>query len=85
MVKLKKPMVWKEEDGTQYKISYSEKLQIENLKATKHLAKWQKRSFYAKLALLLMFGLLTSTVLFVLYRLDSVNFFSNVMYSLMNH
>jgi len=83
MVKLKQPMTWKEEDGTKYKISYSEKLQLDNLRATKHLVKWQRRNFYAKVGLLLIFLLLTSAMLFVFYRLDSVDFFSNVMYSLM--
>lgn len=83
MVNLKKPMTWKEEDGTKYKISYSEKLQMEQLKAAKHLAKWEKRNFYAKLALLAIFLILTSAILFIFYRLDSVNFFSNVMYAVM--
>jgi len=79
MVKLKKPMVWKEEDGTKYKISYSEKLQLESLKATKHLAKWHKRSFYAKIALLAVFLIFTVTMFFVLIQLDSVDFFTKVM------
>jgi len=79
MVKLKKPMVWKEDDGTKYKISYSEKLQLENLKATKHLAKWQRRNFYAKLALVGIFFLTTITILYVLFQLDSVDFFTKVM------
>lgn len=79
MVKLKKPMVWKEEDGTKYKISYSEKLQLENLKATHGLARWQKRNFYAKLVLILIFALFTSATIFLFYRLDTVNFFSTVM------
>ena len=72
-------MEWKEEDGTKYKISYSEKLQLENLKATHGLAKWQKRNFYAKLALIFVFTLFTSATLFLFYRLDAVNFFSTMM------
>ena len=79
MVKLKKPMVWKEEDGTKYKISYSEKLQLENLKATKHLARWQKRNFYAKLALLIVFVIFTAAMFYVFIQLDSVDFFTKVM------
>ena len=33
----KKDMVWKEEDGTRYKISFSEQLQRKNLQATRAL------------------------------------------------
>ena len=81
MVKLKKPMVWKEEDGTKYKISYSEKLQLENLKATKHLARWQKRNFYAKLALLIVFLVFAAAIFYVLLQLASVDFFTKVMHN----
>lgn len=79
MVKLKEPMVWKEEDGTQYKISYSEKLQIEQLKATKNLAKWHKRSFYAKLALLAVGLIFTISILYVFFWLDRADFFMRVL------
>lgn len=79
MVKLKKPMVWKEEDGTKYKISYSEKLQLENLKATKKLAKWQKRNFYAKLALIAVAVIFTVAMFYVFIQLDTVDFFTKVM------
>lgn len=81
MVTLKKPMVWKEEDGTKYKISYSEKLQLEHLKATKHLARWQKRNFYAKLGLLLIFFVFTAAMFYVFVQLDSVDFFTKVMHN----
>jgi len=76
----KKDMVWKEEDGTRYKISFSEQLQRKNLQATRALAKWERRSFYAKLALIGLFLVMTASMVFVLYRLDSVNFFSTLMY-----
>lgn len=79
MVILKEPMEWKEEDGTKYKISYSEKLQVEQLNATKDLARWHKRSFYAKLALLAVGLVFTIAVLYVFFQLDSVDFFTKVM------
>jgi len=79
MVKLKKPMVWKEEDGTKYKISYSEKLQLENLKATKQLAKWHKRNFYAKVAILTLGIVFTVTMFYVLFWLDSADFFMRIL------
>lgn len=80
MVALKKPMVWKEEDGTKYKISYSEKLQLESLRASKHLVRWQRRNFYAKLGLLLVVLVFTGAMFYVFMRLDSVDFFTKVMY-----
>ncbi len=72
-------MVWKEEDGTKYKISYSEKLQLENLKATRKLAEWQKRNFYAKIALLTAFIIFGAAMFYVFLQLDSVDFFTKVM------
>lgn len=72
-------MVWKEEDGTKYKISYSEKLQMEQLKATKDLAKWHKRSFYAKVALFVLGLVFTVSILYVFFWLDKADFFMKVM------
>ncbi len=80
MVRMKKPMIWKEEDGTKYKISFSEKLQMRNLEAARKQVLWHKRNFYAKLALIAIFCILTAAILFLLYRLDLVDFFSKVMY-----
>lgn len=79
MVTLKDPMEWKEEDGTKYKISYSEKLQIEQLNATKDLAKWHKRSFYAKVALFVLGLVFTVSILYVFFWLDKADFFMKVM------
>ncbi|MBM3199660.1 hypothetical protein FJZ53_01895 [Candidatus Woesearchaeota archaeon] len=79
MVTLKEPMEWKEEDGTKYRISYSEKLQIDQLNATRELAKWHKRSFYAKLALFALGVVFTASVLYLLLWLDHADFFMKVM------
>ncbi len=81
MVTLKEPMEWKEEDGTKYKISYSEKLQIEQLNATKELAKWHKRSFYAKIALLAVGMCFTIAILYVFFWLNRVDFFTKMLIS----
>lgn len=80
MPALKKPMVWKEEDGTKYKISFSEKLQMRSLQAIRHQITWEKRNFYAKVVLMIIFLFLVVSVLYLFYRLDAVNFFSKVMY-----
>ncbi|MEM4245647.1 MAG: hypothetical protein QW404_00750 [Candidatus Nanoarchaeia archaeon] len=80
MPTLKKPMVWKEEDGTQYKISFSEKLQMRSLQAIKHQIMWEKRNFYAKVILMILFTLFAVSMLYLIYRLDAVNFFSRLMY-----
>lgn len=81
MVVLKEPLEWKEEDGTKYKISYSEKLQIEQLEATKDLAKWHKRSFYAKIALLTVGIFFTMAILYVFSWLNRVDFFTKMLKS----
>ena len=40
-----KPIIWKDERGEKYKISYSEELQIKNLNTLKKQVKWQKVNF----------------------------------------
>jgi len=75
-----KPMMYKEEDGTKYKISFSEELQLKNLKEQKKTAKLLEASFYAKVILIAIFTLWFITFLYMLYRLDAVNFFTTVMY-----
>lgn len=67
-------------DGEKYRISFSEELQLKNLKTAKENKKWLQFNFYAKtvLALLILIGIVT--FLFLLYRLDQVNFFSGVLY-----
>jgi len=77
---MKKPLIYKEEDGTQYKISFSEELQMKNLKETKKQLMWQKRNFYAKIALVLVLLTLTVSFVFLLYRLDAIDFFSKIIY-----
>lgn len=80
MPALKKPMVWKEEDGTQYKISFSEKLQMKSLYAMKRQIEWEKRNFYAKIILIALFTMFAVSMIYLIYRLDAVDFFSRLMY-----
>ncbi len=80
MPSLKKPMVWKEEDGTKYKISFSEEIQMKSLNAIRRQILWEKRNFYAKVILIGIILILAVSFIFLLYRLDAVNFFSKLMY-----
>ena len=67
-------------DGEKYRISFSEELQLKNLKSSKENKKWLKMNFYAKtvLAFLILIGIVT--FLFMLYRLDQINFFTGILY-----
>lgn len=75
-----KTMMFKEEDGTRYKISFSEKIQMKNLQESKKQIVWQKRNFYAKVALMFILLALAVSFIYLIYRLDAVNFFSSMMY-----
>ena len=67
-------------DGEKYRISFSEELQLKNLKAAKENKKWLQLNFYAKtiLTFLLLVGIVT--FLFLLYRLDQIDFFTGILY-----
>jgi hypothetical protein len=65
-------VVWKDKTGT-YKLGYSQKLMKEQVQ-------WQKINFAGKLALIGVIIILIAIVLFVLYRLDQINFFTGILY-----
>lgn len=67
-------------DGEKYRISFSEELQLKNLKASKENKKWLKMNFYAKVTLALLMLILVVTFIFLLYRLDQINFFTGILY-----
>jgi len=67
-------------DGEKYRISFSEELQLKNLKATKENKKWLKMNFYGKMALAGLMLILVITLIFLLYRLDQINFFTGILY-----
>jgi len=74
-----KPMYYKDDDGTKYKISFSEEIQMKNLHAAKENTVWLRRNFYAKLTLVVIMLIMVVTFIFLLYRLDQVNFFTILM------
>lgn len=65
-------IVWKDKTGT-YKLGYSQKLMKEQIR-------WQKINFAGKVALVACLIILITIILYVLYKLDTVNFFSGVLY-----
>ena len=67
-------------DGEKYRISFSEELQLKNLKAAKDNKKWLMMNFYGKVALAGLLLILVITFLFLLYRLDQINFFTGILY-----
>ena len=75
-----KSIEWNNEDGTKYKISYSEELQLKNLEATKRQTVWLKRNMLIMLGLLLVLALFAIVVMYSLWRLDQFDFFTKVAY-----
>jgi hypothetical protein len=67
-------------DGEKYRISFSEELQLKNLKATKENRRWLRMNFYAKVTMSLLLLILVITFLYLLYRLDQINFFTGILY-----
>jgi len=67
-------------DGEKYRISFSEELQLKNLKAAKENRRWLKMNFYAKITMSLLLLILVITFLYLLYRLDQINFFTGILY-----
>ena len=65
-------IVWKDKTGT-YKLGYSQKLMKEQIR-------WQKINFAGKVALVACLLILISIILYVLYKLDTVDFFSGGLY-----
>ena len=67
-------------DGEKYRVSFSEELQLKNLKAAKENKKWLKMNFYGKMALAVIMLMLFITIVYVLFRLDQINFFTGILY-----
>jgi len=67
-------------DGEKYRISFSEELQMKNIKLARENRKWLKYNFYAKVSLAMMILILIVIVSFTLYRLDQINFFTGILY-----
>ena len=75
-----KPIIWKDERGEKYKISYSEELQIKNLNTLKKQVKWQKVNFLIITVLTIFIFLLLLILVYTLYRLHTINFFTRVAF-----
>ena len=67
-------------DGERYRISFSEELQLKNLKAAKETKKWLMMNFYGKVTLSGLMLMLVVTFVYLLYRLDQINFFTGILY-----
>ena len=70
----------RDSDGETYRISFSEELQMKNLKAAKQNQKWLRYNFYAKLTLAFLILILVAIVAFTLFRLDRIDFFTGILY-----
>lgn len=75
-----KNIEWKDEDGTKYKISYSEELQLKNLEATRRQTLWVKRNMLVMICLLAVLVLVAVAALYIFWRLDQFDFFTKVAY-----
>ncbi len=67
-------------DGEKYRISFSEELQMKNIKLARENKRWLKYNFYAKVSLAILILILLVVVIFTLYRLDQINFFTGILY-----
>lgn len=67
-------------DGERYRISFSEELQLKNLKAARENKRLLELSLYTKTAIAILLLILTATIIFIFWRLDTINFFTGVLY-----
>ena len=72
-------MIYKDSDGTQYKISYSEELQLKNLQATREQTFWLKKNFYIMILLGVIVVMLLAMVFGVIYWLDYNQIFTRIL------
>lgn len=73
------PMTFRDEQGNTYKISYSEELQLKNLKATQEQNFWLKKNFYMMLLLGVLGVMLLALVFAALYWFDSHSIFTRLL------
>ncbi|MAG47496.1 hypothetical protein CL617_02730 [archaeon] len=67
-------------DGEKYRISWSEELQLKQLKEQKSTRRLLTMNFYVAIVLGILFLTLVVTMIFTLYRLDQINFFTGLLY-----
>lgn len=73
------PMTFKDEQGNTYKISYSEELQLKNLKATQEQNFWLRKNFYMMLLLGILGVMLLGLVFSFFYWLDAHQIISRLL------
>ena len=66
-------------NGEKYNISYSEELQLKNYHATREQTRWLKMNFYAKILLLMVALGFTIIAIYMIHRLDYINFFTRIL------
>ena len=75
-----KSIEYKDDKGEKYKIGWSEELQLKNLHTARKQVYWLKLNFLMKLCLtFVMLGLLV-TIVYTLWFLSSVDFFTRVAF-----
>ncbi len=67
-------------DGEKYRVSFSEELQLKNLKAARENKRWLMMNFYGKMVLAAIMLMLFVVIVYTLYRLDTINFFTGILY-----
>jgi len=67
-------------DGEKYRISFSEELQMKNLKAARQNRRWLQYNFYAKVVLAILILIMVVIISFTLFRLDRIDFFTGLLY-----
>ena len=67
-------------DGEKYRVSFSEELQLKNLKSSRENKRWLMLNFYGKMALVAVMLMLFFVIVYTLYRLDTINFFTGILY-----
>ena len=67
-------------DGEKYRISFSEELQMKNLKAARQNRRWLQYNFYAKVVLAVLILIMVVIISFTLFRLDRIDFFTGLLY-----
>jgi len=78
---MSKTMIYKDDNtGDKYKISWSEELQLKNINVSKKQVQWQKINFVLMTLLLIIILVFAIAVIYTLFKLDNINFFTNVAY-----
>jgi len=67
-------------DGEKYRISFSEELQMKNLKSSRQNQRWLKYNFYAKVTLSVLILIMVVMIGYTLFSLDRIDFFTGILY-----